>query len=210
MTRIFVTGTDTGVGKTVVSAWLCAHLQADYWKPVQSGLEDETDSQLVERLSGCTAHPETYRLMAPLSPHQSAALEGLELTLGEFTPPHTNKPLVVEGAGGCLVPLNWQHTMLDLMKQLALPVVLVGRSGLGTINHTCLSLAALKSAGIPVIGVILTGPDSAATTAANAKAIEHFGQCPVLAHLPRLAPLNKAALLAHHLPNALAQALRQQ
>ncbi len=188
--RIFVTGTDTGVGKTVASAWLCLHSGADYWKPVQTGHPIDSDAQEVARLSGARIHPEDFLLRLPRSPFEAATKEGLRLGLDDFTPPQTSKPLVIEGAGGVLVPLNEDQTMLDLMKRLAAPVVIVARTGLGTINHTCLTIAALRARELFVFGVILCGePDQA-----NLEAIEHFGHVRVLGHIPPLAPLTRETL----------------
>lgn len=202
MKHLFVTGTDTGVGKTITSAWLCKHWQAHYWKPVQSGLEDGSDSEWVARLSGCTVHPETYRLTQPLSPHQAADIDGVKIQIGDFELPEADR-LVIEGAGGCLVPLNWRDTMLDLMKHLNSCALLVARSGLGTINHTCLTLQALKSAGVPVLGVVMVGE----TNPANRDAIEHFGEVPVLAELPVFNELTPQALTGLCIPERLVRAL---
>jgi dethiobiotin synthetase/malonyl-CoA O-methyltransferase len=188
--RVFVTGTDTDAGKTVVSAWLCLHSGADYWKPVQSGHPPDRDADTVARLSGAHVHPERHLLRAPLSPHQAAELEGRRLELDDFRAPETSRPLVMEGAGGVLVPLNDRATMLDLMVRLNAPVVVAARSGLGTINHTCLTLMALRSRHLPVLGVILTGVPNPA----NRAAIERFGGVCVLAEIPRLQPLTREAL----------------
>jgi dethiobiotin synthase len=188
--RLFVTGTDTDAGKTVVSAWLCLHTGADYWKPIQSGHPPDRDADTVARLSGARAHPERYLLRAPLSGQDAAKLEGLRIDVADFTLPETSRPLVVEGAGGVLVPLNESATTLDLMAHLGLPVVVAARSGLGTINHTCLTLMALRSRSLRIAGVILSGPPNPA----NREAIEHFGGAPVLAEIPRLDPLNRAGL----------------
>jgi dethiobiotin synthetase len=200
--HLFVTGTDTGIGKTITSAWLCKHWQADYWKPVQSGLEGGSDSEWIARLSGCAIHRETYRLSQPLSPHQAADIDGVKIQLSDFVLPHAER-LVVEGAGGCLVPLNWRETMLDLMKQLGSCALLVARSGLGTINHTTLSLRALKAAGVPVLGVVMVGE----TNPANREAIEHFGEVPVLAELPVFSELSSQALASFSIPERLVRAL---
>lgn len=188
--RLFVTGTDTDVGKTVVSAWLCLHSGADYWKPIQSGHPPDKDSDTVARLSGARIHPERHLLRQPLSPHQAAQLEDKRIELDDFHLPETSRPLVIEGAGGVLVPLNASATMLDLMQRLGAPVVLAARSGLGTVNHACLSLAALRERGLPVLGVILCGPPNAA----NRRDIEHFGNVKVLAEIPPLMPLTRDAL----------------
>lgn len=188
--KVFVTGTDTDVGKTVVSAWLCLHSGADYWKPIQSGHPPDRDALTVARLSGARLHPERHLLRAALSPHAAAGLEGLRLDLDDFRLPETGRPLVVEGAGGVLVPLNDSATMLDLMVRLGAPVIVAARSGLGTINHTCLTLAALRSRNLPVLGVVLCGPQNDA----NREAVEHFGNVKVLAELPPLEPLTREAL----------------
>lgn len=192
--KLFVTGTDTGVGKTVVSAWLCLHSGADYWKPVQSGYSSATgadrDADEVARLSGARVHPERHLLRLARSPGEAAAAEGLRISLDDFFLPRTERPLVIEGAGGVLVPLNEDETMLDLMARLGAPVLVAARTGLGTINHTCLTLAALRARNLPIFGIILCGqPDHA-----NAEAIERFGHVRVLAQLPPLSPLTRETL----------------
>lgn len=204
MKQLFVTGTDTGIGKTITSAWLCQHWGASYWKPIQSGLNGLTDSQLVTTLSpNSRIHPEQYRLQAPLSPHQAADLEDIKIQLPDFTlPPHESK-LIIEGAGGCLVPINWKHTMIDLIQHLGVCTVLVARSGLGTINHTTLSLQALKAAQIPVLGVIMVGEPNPH----NREAIEHFGEVPVLAELPHFEEISAEVLANQPMPNRLRNAL---
>ncbi|MEO5362804.1 MAG: dethiobiotin synthase [Magnetococcus sp. DMHC-8] len=196
MWGFFVTGTDTGVGKSVVSARLLHHWGASYWKPVQSGAGggEETDTVFVRRLSGLPAerfYPSVYTLALPRSPHEAAAREGIEIRLDRLTLPSVRRPLVVEGAGGVLVPLNDRHTMLDLMVQLGLPVILVARTTLGTINHTLLSLAVLRSRGVTVAGVVLNG----VFDAENRRAIGHYGQVSILADLPPLQPLEQGSLL---------------
>lgn len=201
---VFVTGTDTGVGKTLISSWLCLHWAKVYWKPIQSGLDGPTDTETVVSLSGIEALPERHRLQAPLSPHHSAALEGKTLRLSDFQRPALNKgPLLVEGAGGLLVPINDEHTVLDLIAHLNLPVLLVARSGLGTINHTCLSLMALNNRRIPVVGVVLNGPPNPG----NKAAIEHFGQVPVLAEFAPLQSPSAQSLRQRPLPILLQSAL---
>ncbi|MEG3641156.1 dethiobiotin synthase [Magnetococcus sp. PR-3] len=193
MPGVFVTGTDTDVGKSVASAWLLQQWQADYWKPIQSGLEGATDTDVVSHLAGLSAsrvHPERFRLQAPMSPHASAALEGVSIQLEDFQRPQTTAPLVVEGAGGVLVPINDQYTVLDLMVKLALPVVVVTRTGLGTINHTLLTLQALKARGLRVMGLIACGAEHPS----NFKALKHYGEVPILAHIPVLQPLTPETL----------------
>jgi dethiobiotin synthetase len=192
MTRgFFITGTDTNVGKTVVAAWAALHLRAEYWKPVQAGADPETDSDTVRRLSGATTHPETYVLPDPLSPHEAARRAGIRIALEDFVLPSTQAPLIVEGAGGLLVPLNEEAFVIDLAAGLALPVLLVARSTLGTINHTLLSLEALRRRNLEIAGVVINGPPSAH----NRAAIEAYGQVRTIAELPPLAALGRDALL---------------
>ena len=155
--RLFVTGTDTGVGKSYVSALLVAGLEAAYWKPVQSGAD--ADADWVRRVAGLPAErvlPETYRLRAPLSPHEAARREGVQIEMSRFVLPK-RKRLIVEGAGGVMVPLDDRHLMVDLMVDLGLPVLVVARSELGTINHTLLTLDQLRRRGCPLWGVVVNG-----------------------------------------------------
>lgn len=188
---VFVTGTGTGIGKTVVSAALAYRWGATYWKPVQTGIDAEPgDSETVSSLSGARVHPPRHVFRAPLSPEAAAALEGRSIALTDFDLPGGEGPIVVEGAGGVLVPLNAQCLMVDLMVRLALPVVLVAGTGLGTINHTLLSLAALRARHLAVAGVVLVGPENAG----NRDAIAGHGQIRILHHLPVLTPLNGATL----------------
>ena len=192
--RLVVCGTDTDVGKTVVSALLVQGLQATYWKPVQSGLEGGGDRQRVIDLLQLPEHrwiPETYAFKAPVSPHWAAELDNKVIEPGRLhLPPIGDTPLVVETAGGLHVPLTRTWRQIDQLQQWNLPVVLVCRSGLGTLNHTLLSLEALASRGIPVLGLILNGP----LHADNPRTLEDFGRVPVLAELPPLHPLNTETL----------------
>jgi len=153
--RLVVTGTDTGIGKTMFAAALAGALQARYWKPVQSGLEDETDSQTVARLAGVEILPEAYRLKLPASPHQAAAQEGTVIDTDALTPP--NGTMVIEGAGGLMVPLTRQVLYIDVFARWGLPLVLCARTALGTINHTLLSLEAIRTRNIPLLGVAFIG-----------------------------------------------------
>jgi dethiobiotin synthase len=137
----FVTGTDTDVGKTVVSAWLVARLGAFYWKPVQAGNHPEIDSAIVRRLTGLPPDrilPEAYVLPEPIAPHEAARRAGITIDMERLVPPPCNRPLVVEGAGGLMVPLTDRAYVIDLATELHLPIILVTRSTLGTINHTLL------------------------------------------------------------------------
>jgi dethiobiotin synthetase len=194
--RFFVTGTDTGVGKTVVSALLCAALDAYYWKPIQTGTREGTDRRTVSRIAQVAPAkllPETYRFAPPVSPHLAARKAGVRIELQEIRVPEigVRENLVVEGAGGAMVPINETQLMTDLMKHLALPVLLVARTALGTINHTILSLAALRAARLRVRGVIMVGKPNAD----NRNAIEHYGQIGVVGAVPPLENLNRASLL---------------
>ena len=192
----FVTGTDTDVGKTVAAAWLMLHTGAAYWKPVQSGLADGPgDTETVRRLTGADAgrfHAPVYELVAPLSPHEAAAREGVTIDPARLTLPPQDPPPIVEGAGGLMVPLSGDFLMIDLIARLGLPVVLVCRSALGTINHTLLSLEALHRRDLPIAGLIISGPK----TPHNRTALEEYGKVPVIAEIGPLDPLNKEALLA--------------
>ncbi len=181
--HIFVTGTDTGVGKTLVSALLAKRLHRCYWKPIQSGMDSPTDSEFVAGIiSSLRILPELYRLRAPLSPHQSAHLEQKEISIEKIlaTCQEISDPIVIEGAGGLLVPLNSCNLMIDLISSMSCAVILVARSTLGTINHTLLSLEALRSRKIEPLGVVMVG----APNPENRNSIEKFGKVRVLAEIP--------------------------
>ncbi|MEX0721314.1 MAG: dethiobiotin synthase [Balneolaceae bacterium] len=176
---LFVSGTDTGIGKTIISAMLMSALDATYWKPIQAGLEEETDTEFVQRVAEIPDQriiSEQYRLKTPMSPHAAADIDKLEISIQDFSlPEFKTKHLIVEGAGGLWVPINWKESVLDLIVHLEIPVLLVARSGLGTLNHTLLSLEALRKRNIAIFGVILNGPKHAS----NKETIEHFGEVPV-------------------------------
>ncbi|GAB3933340.1 dethiobiotin synthase [Larkinella terrae] len=161
MRKLIIAGIGTEIGKTVVSSIVVEALQADYWKPVQSGALEDSDTETVRRLisnSVTRFHPETYRLREPLSPHAAAAIDGVEISLPAFQLPKTSNHLVVELAGGLLVPLNDRDLNIDLVQQLNLPVLLVSKHYLGSINHTLLSVEALQRRGIPILGLVFNGP----------------------------------------------------
>jgi malonyl-CoA O-methyltransferase len=189
---VFVTGTDTGVGKTVVSACLVLAWGADYWKPVQTGLdEDEGDTAVVARLAALSPerlHPPAYALGPPVSPHLAAERAGVEISLERLAPPASPRPIVIEGAGGALVPLNPQASMADFAAALALPVVVVAADRLGAISHTLLTLEALHRRGLGVLGVVLIG----GPFADNAEAIHRYGHARVLARLERVDTVDAA------------------
>jgi dethiobiotin synthase len=197
--EIFVTGTDTGIGKTVVSAILTNALQATYWKPIQAGLEEETDTEFVKRtteLPDLQIKDEQYRLNTPMSPHAAAEIDGVSIEIEDFElPDYTTDHLVVEGAGGLMVPINDKDMIIDLISYLDLPVVLVARSTLGTLNHTFLSLEALRKRDIPVLGVVLNGPRHES----NYETIEEHGDIKILAEIDELSAMN---------PNSLSQTFK--
>jgi dethiobiotin synthetase len=192
MTGFVVTGTDTDVGKTVFAAALAGHLRGWYWKPVQAGLEEGTDRKRVGALSGL-AHgrvlPEAYRLNTPCSPHRAAELDGVTISPENLALP-AQRPLVVEGAGGALVPLTGDLLFADVFARWALPAIVVARTTLGTINHSLLTIEALRKRGVTIHGVAFVGDpveDSEAT-------ICRIGKVRRLGRLPWLDPLNAATL----------------
>lgn len=194
---VFVAGTDTDAGKTVVAAALVAALGALYWKPLQSGLEQLPggDSAVVAGLTGhqpADFPPPAYAFRAPLSPDQAADLEGVRIDPERITLPAVERFLVVEAAGGLLVPVSETTLMIDLARRLALPIVLAARTGLGTLNHTLLSLEALARRGLPVAGVVFSGDDHPR----NIETIRRLGGIPVLGRIPWLDPLTPDALAA--------------
>lgn len=193
MKGFVITGTDTGVGKTVFAAALTQALQAVYWKPVQSGLAGETDEAVVRGLTGLAdAHflPSAYRLRTPVSPHLAAALDGVEIDPAALRVPNLSRLLVLEGAGGVMVPLTRTALFIDLFAAWKLPVIVVARTTLGTINHTLLSLEALARRNIPVHGIAFCGEPNAETESL----IAERGSAKRLGCLPRIEPLNASTL----------------
>lgn len=196
MSVLIVTGTDTGIGKTVFSAALAGSLGAYYWKPIQAGVDPEGDRETVAALSGLPADrilPEAYRLSTPASPHLAARIDGVTIDLDRLSLPTVDGPLVVEGAGGLMVPISEQLLMIDLFAHWHEPVILCARTGLGTINHSLLSIEALRSRNIPVAGIAFIGEPHEE----NERIVPLMGGIPCLGHLPLLDPLT---------PNALAEA----
>ena len=186
--RIVVTGTDTGLGKTVVATGLAGLLDGAYWKPVQAGLAGETDSQTVARLAGLPPGrvlPEAYRLTQPLSPHRAAELDGVSIDPDALAIPEHGRPVIVEGAGGPMVPLTRERLFIDVFARWRAPVVLCARTALGTINHTLLSIEALRRRDIPLLGVAFIGAEMADTQ----RTISELGGVRVLGRLPWLDPL---------------------
>ncbi|CAN5265121.1 dethiobiotin synthase [soil metagenome] len=161
MKRIFVTGIGTDVGKTVVSAILCEALHADYWKPVQTGSFFSTDAAKIKKYISNTKtviHPESFVLKQYMSPHAAAELEGQTITIDKIITPETDNTLIIEGAGGLMVPLNDKEFIVDIITKTKSEVVLVIQNYLGSINHSILSIDALRMRNIPVIGIVFNGP----------------------------------------------------
>ncbi|CAN5141161.1 dethiobiotin synthase [soil metagenome] len=190
---LVVTGTDTDIGKTVVAAGLAGALGASYWKPIQAGVADGTDSERVAALSGARVLPEAYRLALPASPHLAAEAEGIAIDPVRLALPDV-RPLVVEGAGGVMVPVRRDPPlfMADLFAVWGAPVLLVARSGLGTINHSLTGLLALRQTGVRVAGLLMVGdphPD-------NEALVPTLAGVPFFGRLPHLATLDRASLSA--------------
>ena len=190
----FITGIGTGIGKTISSAVLTEKLQADYWKPIQAGDLEQSDSLIVQSLlsnSTSKIHPEQYRLNHPLSPHLSAKLDGITIDLDSFKCPETNNKLIVEGAGGLMVPLNDQYLILDLIKELNLQVIIISQHYLGSINHTLLTINTLKQFQVPIKGIIFNGE----VNDESEKYILNYTQVTNLGSIPTLSVLNKENII---------------
>jgi dethiobiotin synthetase len=192
--RIVVAGTDTEIGKTVFSAGLAALLGANYWKPIQAGLVGETDSQLVARLGGLSPDrilPERYSLKTPASPHQAAAIDGVHIAMDSLDVPDTGgRPLVIEGSGGLLVPLDDTTLYIDVFTRWRIPVVLCARTALGTINHSLLSIEALRHRNLDILGIAFIGDGNPESE----RVICEIGRVRRLGRLPRLSPLTQGTL----------------
>ncbi len=192
MIRLVVSGTDTDVGKTVFAAALTLALSGVYFKPVQCGLDGETDTETVRRLTGLPPRhflPETYRLRAPVSPHRAAELEGTTLDPGKLVLPDVDR-LVIEGPGGLMVPLTRETILIDVFQRWGAPVILCAHTALGTINHTLLSLEALRRRAIPVAGVAFIGEENADTE----RTIVQIAGVRRLGRLPKLIPPGRETL----------------
>ena len=213
MNRLIVTGTDTGIGKTVFAAGLAGALNGFYWKPIQAGIDPEGDSETAVRLSGLSADrilPEAYRLALPASPHLSAREEGVEIEIERLSPPSCScesrspaapcgetgpRPsprhtLVIEGAGGVLVPVAETLLMADLFRHWQAPAILCARTGLGTINHSLMSVEALRARGVPVLGIVFIGD----AHDENERIVPKLAGVPHLGRLPMLNPLDATSL----------------
>jgi dethiobiotin synthetase len=195
VTAIVVTATGTDIGKTVFAAALTAALDGCYWKPVQAGLDDGSDLERVGRLSGLPADrllPEDYRLTTPCSPHRAAEIDGVTIDTDRLVPPSCDRPLVIEGAGGVLVPFTRHVTFADIMARWRLPVVLIASTSLGTISHSLAAIEALRARDVDIRGVVFVG-DAAENSEAT---IAEMGGVRRLGRLPMIDPLEPATLAA--------------
>lgn len=190
-----ITGTDTDVGKTIFSSMLMLALQASYWKPIQCGVADGVDTKIVQRYTGLPDErffPEKYIFSESLSPHIASEMDGVKIDLNALELPDCDGPLLVEGAGGLMVPLTRENLQINQFKKWNLPVILCARTGLGTINHTLLSLEALWARDIPVHGIAFIGDENPDTM----RIIEELSEERILGRLPRLADVNERTLMA--------------
>ena len=193
MKQFIVAGIGTEIGKTVVSAILTAGLKANYWKPVQAGDLDTGDAYWIRNwVPSATVHPSTYALTQPMSPHSAAEIDGLTISLERFKIP-TNETLIVELAGGIMVPLNDHETNLDLIKHLNLPVILVSKNYLGSPNHTLLSYELLKQHGIPMAGIVFNGPENPS----GEKFILNHTGLPLILRVNTESEINEAVLASY-------------
>ena len=201
----FITGTDTAVGKTLLSALLVAALNRKYWKPIQTGSCEGTDRETVMKLAGVAVDntfPESYIFSPAVSPHLAAEQSGTEIDMRGIQRPVSMDALIIEGAGGVFVPINREALMLDLIRQLGTPAIVAARTSLGTINHTLLTVAAIRNAKVAVRGVVMIGRENAD----NRRAIERYGNVPVIGAIPWLDRIDRQTLLSvfqHYFDSAL-------
>ena len=190
---LVVCGTDTDIGKTIISSLLVQGLNGVYWKPIQSGLEEISDTKRICTLLDLPKErwiPEVYKFKAAVSPHWAAEKESKSIDPNLLTVPSINSPLIIETAGGLMVPINRKFLQIDLLKKWGLPIVLVARSGLGTLNHTLLSIEALRKRNISILGIFLNGP----LHPDNPKTLEEFSKIPIIANIPILKAVNTQTL----------------
>jgi len=194
MAKYFITGIGTGIGKTLISAILTEKLKADYWKPIQSGDLETSDSKTIASLISnekTIIHPESYRLTQPLSPHLSAKLDGITIDLNQIVVPETENNLIIEGAGGLMVPLNETELIVDLIQKLDAEVILVSQNYLGSINHTLLSINLLNQHNIKIKGIIFNGDENLETE----RFILKYAKIEKLGYVPSLVKIDKQQVL---------------
>ena len=192
--RLFITGTDTDIGKTLTSTMICLATKRYYWKPIQTGASQQTDTQTLKQfINKDKVIPESYIFKEPLSPHQAAFNQDVTIDTSSITIPsqYSDQELIIEGAGGLLVPINDHFYMIDLIKQISCPVIIVARSTLGTLNHTLLSIEALRIRNIPLLGIVLIGPFNKP----NKTALEYYGKTRVLWEIPILTNITSKSLI---------------
>lgn len=191
MKKYFITGTNTDVGKTIISALLCTHLQADYFKPIQTGSNEIIDKNTVKSLTNTIIHESSYCLKVPASPAFAGKCENVEIDFQNIKLPTTNNSLIVEGAGGCMVPINSTQITLDLIKYLNLPAILVVKNELGCVSSALTSILGLRSKNIEIAGIILNGENDPFD---NYGAIEYYGKVDVLDKVSTIKPLSKESI----------------
>tara|TARA_Y100001933_G_scaffold171407_1_gene169437 strand:- start:819 stop:1475 length:657 start_codon:yes stop_codon:yes gene_type:complete len=187
--QFIICGTDTSVGKTLISAFFVRGLNSSYWKPIQSGSLDSTDSEFVRNISEVENHKiikESYVLSEPLSPHWAAEIDNVRINLDKLKLPKIKGSLVIETAGGLMVPITRNYLQIDQIKHWNLPIILVCRSSLGTLNHTLLSIEALRNRQIRILGLIVNGEKHLD----NPKTLKTFSGLPIIAEFPFLDDLN--------------------
>lgn len=190
---VIIAGIHTGIGKTICSAVICQALGYDYWKPVQAGDLENSDSVFIQKNVSnplCTIHPEAYRLSIPASPHYAAEVDGITIVRSNINLPASNNNIVVETAGGIMSPLAYNYLNIDLIEQLSIPVLLVSNNYLGSINHTLLSIAALKQRNIFLKGIVFSGESNPATESF----IRQYSDIPILFSIPVLSEINATSI----------------
>jgi dethiobiotin synthase len=195
LSDLFITGTDTGVGKTLLSALLVAALNRKYWKPIQTGASEGTDREIVMKWANVgddRTYPESYIFEPPVSPHLAAAQKGTVIDLAHIRRPFTAESLIIEGAGGLLVPVNEKAFMLDVIRHLGAAVIIAARTALGTINHTLLTVTAIRNANIEVRGVVMIGKENRE----NSRAVERYGNIQVAGAIPWLERIDRQTLVS--------------
>jgi len=193
MKQVVVAGIGTGVGKTVISAILTEAMEADYWKPIQAGDLENSDTLMVQNLVSnkkSVFHPERYRLKSPMSPHAAAKRDAVEIKLNDLILPTTKNALIIELAGGLMVPLNDEILNIDLLKKWKTPVIVVSKNYLGSINHTLLSNELLKTRQVPVLGIIFNGEQNNDSE----EFILAYSNLPCLARIKEISELNKKSI----------------
>ena len=191
--KFIICGTDTDVGKTLISSFFVRGLNSFYWKPIQSGIYKETDSEVVKRLSQVKSNKiikEAYIFKEPVSPHWASEIDQIKIEMKSLDLPKVNESLVLETAGGLMVPITRNFLQIDQIKIWDLPVIIVCRSSLGTLNHTLLSIEALKKRGIKILGLVINGVNHLD----NPRTLQEFSNLPIIAEFPFLKKIDCSIL----------------